>query len=129
MAYILAENNQDLDKALEYAKRIYEIKPDDPTYLDTYAFVLYRKGRYAEAVQFEQAAIQQYEAQRTPVPAEAYEHLGQSQEQLGEVSQAHSAYKQALEAGGDNMPKVVKDRITAAIERLGKARDDDSKGQ
>jgi len=129
MAYILAENNQDLDKALEYAKRIYEIKPDDPTYLDTYAFVLYKKGRYAEAVQFEQAAIQQHEAQRTPVPAEVYEHLGQSQEQLGEASQACLAYKQALEAGGDNMPKVVKDRITAAIERLGKARDDDSKGQ
>jgi tetratricopeptide (TPR) repeat protein len=137
MAYILAENNQDLDKALEYAKRIYEIRPDDPTYLDTYAFVLYKNGKYSEAVQFGQAAIQQYEAQRTPTPAEVYEHLGQSNEQLGKASLARAAYKQSLEAGGENMPKPVKDRITAAIERLGsiegietdRAKGDDDKGQ
>jgi tetratricopeptide (TPR) repeat protein len=120
VAYILADNNKDLDKALEYAQRAYEAKPDDPEYLDTYAIVLHKKGRNSEAVQFVQTAIQQYEAQRASVPAEAYEHLGQFQEQLGESSQARSAYEQALEAGGENMPEPVKQRITAAIERLGK---------
>jgi tetratricopeptide (TPR) repeat protein len=120
VAYILADNNRDLDKALEYAKRAYEAKPDDPEYLDTYALVLHKKGRNSEAVQFERSAIQQYEAQRASVPTEAYEHLGQFQEQLGELSQARSAYEQALEDGGENMPESVKQRLTAAIERLGK---------
>lgn len=120
VAYILADNNRDLDKALEYAKRAHEARPDDPEYLDTYALVLHKKGRNSEAVQFEQSAIQQYEAQRASVPTEAYEHLGQFQEQLGELSQARSAYEQALEDGGENMPESVKQRLTAAIERLGK---------
>jgi tetratricopeptide (TPR) repeat protein len=129
VAYILTENNRDLDKALEYIRRAYEIRPDDPTYLDTYAFVLYKKGEYAEAVRFGRASIQQYEAQRTTTPSEVYEHLGQCHEQLGEVTQASAAYKQALEAGGENMPKSVKDRITAAVERLDKIKGDESKGQ
>jgi tetratricopeptide (TPR) repeat protein len=129
IAYILAENNRDLDKALEYIRRAYEIKPDDPTYLDTYAFVLYKKGTYAEAVQWGQASIQQYEAQQIATPSEIYEHLGQSHEHLGEVSQASDSYKQALEAGKASMPQPVKDRITAAIDRLDKVKGGEIKGQ
>lgn len=120
VAYILADNNQDLDKALEYAKRAHEAKPDDPEYLDTYALVLHKMGRNSEAVQFQQAAIQQYEAQRASTPADAYEHLGLFLEQLGEKSRARTAYEQALEANGSNAPPAVKQRINDAIERLEK---------
>jgi tetratricopeptide (TPR) repeat protein len=70
VAYILADNNQDLDKALEYARRAHEMQPDDPEYLDTYAVVLYK-----------------------------------------------------------NIQKPVKERINAAIERLGKGKGDEKKGQ
>ncbi len=120
VAYILAENNQDLDKALEYAKRIYEAQPENPGYLDTYAFVLNKKGKYSEAVQLGQAAIQQYEAQQMSIPLVVYEHLGQSYEQLGELSQARAAYEQALDAGGENISKSDNQRVNAALERLGK---------
>ena len=129
VAYILADSNQDLDKALEYARRAHEMQPDDPEYLDTYAIVLYKKGKYSEAVQFERAAIQQYDARQASPPAEVYEHLAQAHEQLGELSQARAAYQQALEAGGENIPKPVKERINAAIERLGKGKGDEKKGQ
>ncbi|MGA2678373.1 MAG: hypothetical protein ABSF37_03615 [Sedimentisphaerales bacterium] len=127
IAYILATNNQDLDKALEYAKRAHEIQPDEPEYLDTYAVVLYKKGKYAESLQFSQTSIQQYEARRLSPPAEAYEHLAQAHEQLGELTQARAAYGQALDAGGDNMQKADKERINAAIERLGRNKGDDKK--
>ncbi len=129
IAYLLADSNQDLDKALEYAKRAHEMQPNDPEYLDTYALVLYKKGKYSEALQFERAAIQQYDIGQTLPPIEVYEHLAQTHEQLGELSQARSAYQQALEAGGENMPKPVKERINAAIERLGKNKGDEKKGQ
>ncbi len=119
VAFILADNNQDLDKALEYVKRAHEVVPDDPEYLDTYALVLHKMGRNSEAVQFSQAAIQQYEAQQISTPAEVYENLGLILEQLGEAPQARAAYEQALEAGGDNMHQAVRQRITAEIERLG----------
>jgi tetratricopeptide (TPR) repeat protein len=127
VAYILAVNNQDLDKALEYARRAHEMQPDEPEYLDTYAIVLYKKGKYAESLQLSQASIQQYEARRLSPPVEAYEHLAQAHEQLGELTQARAAYGQALEAGGDNMQKADKERINAAIERLGKNKGDDKK--
>ncbi len=129
VAYILADSNQDLDKALEYAKRVHEIQPGDPEYLDTYAFVLYKKGKYSEAVQFERAAIQQYDTGQASPPVEVYEHLAQAHEQLGELSQARAVYQQALDVGGENMPKPVKERINAAIERLGKDKGDEKKRQ
>jgi tetratricopeptide (TPR) repeat protein len=120
MAYLLAENNKDLDKAMEYAKRACDARPDNPMYLDTYAYACYKSGKYKEAAEFAQASIQQYESQQIVTPVEVYEHLGQSQEKLGDKTQARAAYQQALEAGGDNMQQPVKDRITAELERLGK---------
>jgi tetratricopeptide (TPR) repeat protein len=128
-AYILADSNQDIDKALEYAKRAHEVQPDNPEYLDTYALVLYKKGKYSEAVQFGRAAIQQYDTQQASPPVEVYEHLAQAHERLGELSQARAVYQQALEAGGEKIQKPVKERINAAIERLGKSKDDEKKGQ
>jgi tetratricopeptide (TPR) repeat protein len=129
VAFILADNNRDLDKALEYAKRAHDMQPDDPGYLDTYAIVLYKKGKYADALQNEQAAIQQYESQQGKVPADAYENLGKIREQLGDTSQARTAYEQAMDAGGKDIQQAVKDRINAAIERLGKSKGDEKKGQ
>jgi tetratricopeptide (TPR) repeat protein len=120
VAYLLAENNQDLNKAMEYAKRACDTKPDDPMYLDTYAFVCCKVGKYSEAAQFAQAAIQQYEAQQIEIPVEVYEHLGQAQEKLGETSKARAAYEQALDIGGENIQKPLKERITAEIEQLDK---------
>jgi predicted Zn-dependent protease len=120
MAYLLTENDKDLNKAMEYAKRACDARPDNPMYLDTYAYACYKNGKYAEAAQLSQAAIQQYEAQQLVTPVEVYEHLGQSQEKLGNKPQALAAYQQALDAGGENMQQPLKDRITAEIERLGK---------
>lgn len=124
LAYILAENNQDLDKALEYIKRANEAKPNDPGYKDTYALVLYKQGKFAEALEMSQSAIQQYEVQQIPVTEDVYEHLGGIQERLGNVKQARAAYEQAIGVGGENTPKEVKDRLTTAIQRLGKAQAD-----
>ena len=44
LAYLLADANEQLDKAVEYAKRAYEIAPNDAGFMDTYAYVLYKNG-------------------------------------------------------------------------------------
>lgn len=126
LAYIFAENNQELDKALEYIKRANEIRPNDAGYMDTYALVLYKQGKFAEALEISRAAIQQYEVQQVPATVDVYEHLGQIQERLGNVQQALAAYKQAIEVGGENTPKKARERLTAAIERLGNAKDSEN---
>jgi tetratricopeptide (TPR) repeat protein len=117
LAYMLAQSNQRLADALEYAKMALAQKPDEASYLDTYAYVLYRNGRNAEAVQSLTAAIQQYEVQEG-TPPEVYEHLGMVHEAMGDAKKALAAYRRALEVGAGTMPKLMKDRIDSAIGRL-----------
>jgi len=118
LAYMLAENDERLVEALEYAKRAHEVKPNDPSFLDTYAFVLYKNGRFSEAAEFMLAALQQYE-QSSIVPSPyAYEHLGMIKEKLGAVAEAIGNYRKALEVGGGELPEGAKQRINTAIERL-----------
>lgn len=48
-AYYLSLDNKDLDKALQYAKKVVDKYPEEPTFVDTYAWVLYQMKRYNEA--------------------------------------------------------------------------------
>jgi len=118
MAYILADNDQDLDVALGYIKKAVNLKPDDPGFLDTYAYVLYKKGEYDRASETVQSALNLYETQGLKASLDVYEHAGQIYEKLGQTEQAVAAYEQALEAGGDNISNTVKNRLTSAIMRL-----------
>ncbi|MBO8429341.1 MAG: tetratricopeptide repeat protein [Bacteroidetes bacterium] len=48
-AYYLSLQNKQLKKALAMSKITIEKEPDNPTYVDTYAWILYLTGRYPEA--------------------------------------------------------------------------------
>jgi tetratricopeptide (TPR) repeat protein len=117
LAYMLAEENTELAKALEYSKQAHEARPNDPGFLDTYSYILYKNGRLPEAAEFLQSALQLYEQSRVSAPPDVYEHLGMIKEGLGSVDEAIAAYKQALEIG-KGLPEAVKERIEAAIKRL-----------
>ena len=80
--------------------------------------MLYKNGRFPEAAESLQAALQQYEQNEISPPVDVYEHLGQIKEELGEKDQALAAYKQALQIGADELPQKTKLRIEKAIERL-----------
>lgn len=117
LAYMLAQNDQRLAEALDLARTAVQHSPDEASYQDTYGYVLHKNGRHAEAAETLAAAIQQYEVQGA-VPAEVYEHLGMVQEALGQHPAAQSAYRRALDAGGEALPEAVRQRIDAAIRRL-----------
>jgi len=119
LAYMLALSDQRLTEALEYARKAVEQEPDEANYLDTYAYVLHRNGRNAEAAESIAAAIQQYEV-KAAAPAEVYEHLGMVSEALGERDKALAAYRRALEMGADTPSGGARERIRAAIDRLGR---------
>lgn len=48
-AYYLSLKNEQLDKAEEMSYRTIRLEPNNKTYLDTYAWILFMKERYAEA--------------------------------------------------------------------------------
>ncbi len=120
LAYLLADNDEKLDRALQYAEQVHDSMPNDASSSDTYGYVLCKNGKYEQAQEFLEAAVQQYEQGKSSVPPEVYEHLGMTREKLGNKAQALTAYKQALEAGADNLSQKDVDRIKLAVERLSK---------
>ena len=118
LAYVLAENDERLSDALKYVERALEAKPDDPGFLDTYAYVLLKNGKVAEAAETLAAALQQFQQSKITVPAEIYEHKGMIKEKLGAKAEALVAYKQAIEAGDETLLPGTRERIERAIERV-----------
>lgn len=57
-AYYLSELGDDLDRAATMSLKAVKAEPNNPTYLDTYAWVLYKQGRYEEAKIYMEMAIE-----------------------------------------------------------------------
>ncbi|MDO8302648.1 MAG: hypothetical protein Q7T18_05355, partial [Sedimentisphaerales bacterium] len=118
LAYLLASNDRDIDKAVEYSKRAYDVVQNNPNILDTYAYVLYKKGDYAKAFELVRSAVQMFERTSVSAPADVYEHVGMISAKLGRKTEAANAYKQALKIGGKTLSDKEDQRIKAAIEAL-----------
>ncbi len=56
-SYFLSMRNEKLPKAKEMASRLVKKNPNNPTYLDTYAWVLYKMEDYAAALKYLEEAI------------------------------------------------------------------------
>jgi tetratricopeptide (TPR) repeat protein len=117
LAYLLAQNDEKLAEALEFARTAVEQNPDEANYLDTYGYLLYRNGQPAQAAPSLAAAVQKYEA-RGKAPMDVYEHLGLVNEALGERGKALDAYRRALDVGGTAMSQAARQRINSAVARL-----------
>lgn len=92
-AYLLAQEERELTKAEQMSRRTIETEPDNATYLDTYAWVLYKLGRYDEALTYiERAIINDLEPSNV-----LYEHAGDISHQLGDKVKALDYWRKALE--------------------------------
>jgi tetratricopeptide (TPR) repeat protein len=109
LAYMLASNDEQLDEALQYARRAHQKEPGNPVYLDTYALTLHKNGQTEKALQNLLRAIQLYEISREPIPWDLYSHLGMVQEKLGETAKATDSYRKAMEATPKAPEKEQKD--------------------
>ena len=114
-AYFLAEKGGDLEKALVMASRVTALTDNEPTYLDTEAWILFRLGRAAEAKKIMQQAIA---LDRTNSPVLLL-HYGDILEALDERFMAEFYWRKALENGVD--PQEVDRRIRARSEAAGNA--------
>jgi tetratricopeptide (TPR) repeat protein len=71
-AYYLAERNTRLKEAEEMAKRVIEKEKTNSTFLDTYAWILYKRGKIKEAEKIMEGIIRK----EIEPDAEYYEHYG-----------------------------------------------------
>ena len=96
-SYNLSVNDRDLDKALAMAERTMELEPGNPTYMDTYAWALYKLGRFEEAKKIMQQTLS---LERDPSD-ELLVHYGDILYALGENFLAGIYWNKAKEAGYD----------------------------
>lgn len=104
-AYYLSVARRDLDKAEEMSYKTVKAEPKNATYLDTYAWILFEKGNYAEARIYIDNAMKSDEPQGSVV----LEHCGDIYFKTGDVEGALKYWKQALEMGSES--KTLKQKI------------------
>ena len=91
LAYIYAEEEQDLDKALLLAQKAGQLAPNHPDVADTTGWIYYKKGLYDEAVASLQIAVQ-----GSPDNPIIRYHLGAAYLKQGDRDKAEAELRKAL---------------------------------
>ena len=91
-AYFLSELGEQLNKAEQMSYKTVKAEPKSPTYLDTYAWILFMQKRYAEAKIYIEQALQN----DTDSSAVITEHAGDIYIQNKDVDRAVELWQQAL---------------------------------
>ena len=104
-AYYLYVERRDLDKAEEMSYKTVKAEPNNSTYLDTYAWILFEKGNYAEARIYIDNAMKN-DGEKSDV---IVEHCGDIYFMTGDVEGALKYWKKALEMGSES--KTLKQKI------------------
>jgi tetratricopeptide (TPR) repeat protein len=97
LAYEYSLEGRNLEEALTMVNRALELSQNNPTTLDTKAWVLYKLGRYAEAKKVMQQAISLDRSKSPEYPL----HYGDILYALGEEFMAKTYWRKALERGAD----------------------------
>jgi tetratricopeptide (TPR) repeat protein len=108
-AYYLSERGERLEYALNLSKKTLEQQYDEPNYLDTYGWILYKMKRYEEAKVYIEKAITNA---GNDVTAVVLEHYADIEFQLGHVDNALKIWKAIDEAGQGSalLKKKIKDK-------------------
>ena len=105
-AYFLSEEDKDLDKAERMSKKTIDEEPENPTYLDTYAWILFKQQHYEEAQKYIDKVLE-----LSPSPdATLLEHAGDIYSKTGNTKEAVAFWKKALEGKSKNA-KLIRKKI------------------
>jgi tetratricopeptide (TPR) repeat protein len=100
LGYTWAENNTQLEKALEYIKKAISLKPDNGYILDSLGWVYFRMGELEKAkTELEHALALE------PKDPYIHEHMGDIYLATGQKQKAREAYRQAMEMFKDQKMK------------------------
>lgn len=109
-AYFLCEYGGDLKQAMTMAERATRLFEGNPTFIDTYAWILYKLGRYEDAKINMRRAISFDTTQNGEIAL----HYGEILAVLGETTLANHYWNKAVE-WGINKEMVEKSREAAAM--------------
>lgn len=105
-AYYLSLHNVRLDDAEKMSSKTISVEPNNPTYLDTYAWVLYKKEQFSIAKIMIEAAFNY----STSPSSELYEHYGFILKAVGDTENSVIQFRKAIEL--DSKKDYLKEFLT-----------------
>jgi len=111
LAYFFANENKNLEEALELVQQALESDPDSGAYVDTLGWIYFRMERYDDAL----AALQR--AQTLLQDPEVAAHIGDVYAATDREAQAAPCWRQALEMPGAS--KALKDALHKKLQDIG----------
>lgn len=111
-AYFLSLAGQEIEKAERMSKRTIEAEPQNDTYLDTYAWILYQLRQYTQAKIYIDETLSN--STETPENASLYDHAGDIYFRNGQKRSAMTFWKKAWKLTTD---KTDKQKILQKIRR------------
>ena len=109
-SYFLSVARKNLDKAERMSSVTVKAEPTNPTYLDTYGWVLFEQGAYTMAKIYIENAIKYSEEKKTEISSEVLEHYGDVLYKTGETEKALEYWIKAKEKG-DSKSKTLDKKI------------------
>lgn len=103
-AYYLSESGKELDKAEQMSYRTVQAEPDNSTYLDTYAWILFKRKKYGDALPYIDMAVEN----DTAGSAVITEHAGDIHAVNGDIDAALGFWRKAVEAGSKNEKTLIR---------------------
>ena len=104
-AYFLALDGRELNRALEMSQKTIALEPENSTYIDTYAWVLFKLGRYEEAKAYVEKLISLGE----DFSSDVYHHCGDIYAKSGNIEQAVNYWIMARNSGDES--KILDKKI------------------
>jgi tetratricopeptide (TPR) repeat protein len=116
LAFIYAENLNDLNRAAELAQKARSIAPTNPSVLDTLGWITYKQGGYQQA-----ADLLGQSADKSPDNAEIQFHLGMAEYMMGQTDAARAALEKAVASATEFEGKEEARRRLASLGKEGGA--------
>jgi tetratricopeptide (TPR) repeat protein len=102
LGYTLADRGERLPEAIAYIERALAIEPDNPSYIDSLGWALFKQGRAQEAEPHLAKA-----ASAEPEQSVIQDHYGDVLSRLGKHQDAIAAWERALKGDGEDIDKAV----------------------
>ena len=100
LGYTLADRGERLPEAIGYIERALKVEPDNPSYIDSLGWALFKQGRVDEAEPHLQKA-----AEALPEQSVIQEHYGDVLARRNKWQEAIAAWDRALKGDGDGIDK------------------------
>ncbi|MFO0944386.1 MAG: tetratricopeptide repeat protein [Planctomycetota bacterium] len=93
LGYLWADEGKNLDRAESMIRRALEISPGNAAYLDSMGWVLFKQGKFDQAIDY----LKQATALETGDDAVIWDHLGDAYRKSDKLSEARKAWEKAVE--------------------------------